>query len=163
MATNYFRTVRNTALALGVVAGVLARTAFAVQATLGWDPSAAAGVAGYMIHYGTSAHTYPWSVDAGNANSFSVNGLQSGQAYYFAVAAYDAAGRQSALSNETVIGTTTPPPTSDVPAGSVSVTSGGGGGCSVQPAGPADALLPLLLLGACLWRSVRRTRTVRAG
>lgn len=62
---------------------------------LTWKPSPDADAAGYLIYYGEHPGEYlsPGSpLDAGSALSASVRGLKNGRAYYFSVAAYDAAG-----------------------------------------------------------------------
>lgn len=61
-------------------------------------------MSGYRIYYGTTSGNYNqargFGVNAGRTTSFTVTGLQSGQRYYFAVSAYDAAGNESTLSAE---------------------------------------------------------------
>ncbi len=39
-------------------------------------------------------------MNAGNATTYTVSGLLSGRAYYFAVSSVDAVGNESAFSNE---------------------------------------------------------------
>jgi hypothetical protein len=71
------------------------------QATLAWDPpEISTDVTGYMLHYGTAPGTYTEAVDVGNTLSYTVSNLSDGQTYYFAVTAKDAAGDESAYSNE---------------------------------------------------------------
>ncbi|RII27087.1 MAG: hypothetical protein CXR31_07480 [Geobacter sp.] len=81
-------------------------TTFAAQTTLAWDPPVNAdgtpftGVAGYHLYFGTSSGTYSQSVNAGNVTSYTISNLAEGATYYFAVTDYDAAGNESAYSNE---------------------------------------------------------------
>lgn len=68
--------------------------------TLSWDPSSDTNVAGFKIYYGTTSQNYPNVVVAGNTNSVTITGLKAGTTYYFAATSYNAAGTESALSNE---------------------------------------------------------------
>ncbi|MBK7549801.1 MAG: fibronectin type III domain-containing protein [Rhodoferax sp.] len=60
--------------------------------------------AGYRVYYGTSSGSYVQvrgaGLNAGPTATYTVTGLQSGQRYYFAVTAYDAAGNESTYSAE---------------------------------------------------------------
>jgi hypothetical protein len=73
-------------------------------ATLTWTSSGDSRVQGYRVYFGTSSRNYAQvkgsGVDAGGAVSYTVTGLQSGQTYYFAVTAYDAARNESDYSAE---------------------------------------------------------------
>jgi len=72
--------------------------------TTNTDGSALTDLAGYKIYYGTVSGVYGAPIDAGSAvgspPGYTVNNLGIGT-YYFAVTAYDTAGRESAFSNET--------------------------------------------------------------
>ena len=72
-------------------------------ARLSWEP-AAGDVASYRVYFGEAPGAYEQApgagIEAGNATSYSVKDLVSGQAYYFAVASVDSTGRQSGLSDE---------------------------------------------------------------
>jgi hypothetical protein len=57
-------------------------------------------VAGYKLYYGTASGNYTYNVNVGNTTSYALSGLSAGATYYFAAAAYDSAGDQSAYSNE---------------------------------------------------------------
>jgi hypothetical protein len=79
------------------------------SATINWLPptqntngSTLTDLAGYTIHYGTSASSLSSSVQVGNPGltSYQVDGLPSGHTYYFAVSAYNSSGQSSALSGE---------------------------------------------------------------
>jgi len=68
---------------------------------LAWDPPRDVTVAGYFLYCGTEAGVYTNKIDIGNNITTSVSGLQEGQTYHFAVAAYNSAGAESPLSNDT--------------------------------------------------------------
>ncbi|MGD0486915.1 MAG: fibronectin type III domain-containing protein [Syntrophorhabdales bacterium] len=70
------------------------------EVTLGWTASASSTVAGYKLYYGTASGNYTYNVNVGNTTSYALSGLSAGATYYFAAAAYDSAGDQSAYSNE---------------------------------------------------------------
>lgn len=77
------------------------------SATLNWTPptqnsngSVLTNLAGYRIHYGTSANNLTQTVQVANPGLTSyVLGNLSGATWYFGVAAYTSAGAESALSN----------------------------------------------------------------
>ncbi len=63
----------------------------------------ARSVAGYRVYYGTSSRSYSQALGSGAfvaTSTYVVTGLQAGHTYYFAVTAIDAAGLESAFSNE---------------------------------------------------------------
>jgi hypothetical protein len=64
------------------------------------DGSPIAGLAGYHIYYGTDPNNFGGTVDVAGASTtaFTVTGLNAGT-YYFAVAAYNADGVESSMSN----------------------------------------------------------------
>jgi hypothetical protein len=64
------------------------------------DGSPVAGLAGYHVYYGTDPTNFGNTIDVAGSSSttYTVTGLNSGT-YYFAVAAYDANGVESAMSN----------------------------------------------------------------
>jgi hypothetical protein len=83
------------------VEGVTA-TAGNGEITLKWDTSTdTVGVKGYKIYYGakpvvSDGDTYDLGpADAGNKLTYTIQGLNNGTTYYFAVTAYDAAGNES--------------------------------------------------------------------
>jgi hypothetical protein len=60
-------------------------------------------VAGYRLYYGTASRSYAQSPGSGlytGSTTVTVTGLSSGNTYYFAVTALDAAGGESGYSNE---------------------------------------------------------------
>jgi fibronectin type 3 domain-containing protein len=71
---------------------------------LGWSAVTDPSVTGYRVYWGTSSHTYVQSLGTGAAvgkvTSFTASGLKSGVLYYFAITSIDAAGNESAYSNE---------------------------------------------------------------
>ena len=78
-----------------------ATPAAAAQAGIAWSaPTDSTGVTGYKVHMGNSSGSYSEHVDVGNTTSYSAGSLSDGSTYYFAVTAYNAAGQQSAYSNE---------------------------------------------------------------
>jgi len=76
----------------------LCSTAFASEISLGWDPEA--GVAGYIVYYGTESGNYTNELDLGTNACVTINGLQPGLTYYFAISSYDTNDLQSPLSGE---------------------------------------------------------------
>lgn len=83
-------------------------TATAGTVTINWQPptenvdgSALTNLAGYHIHYGTSSGNYTQTISVSNPGiaTYVVTNLTPGT-YYFAVAAVNAAGTESALSSQ---------------------------------------------------------------
>ena len=66
--------------------------------TVSWS-AVPAPVFGYKLYWGTRSHEYDSHVDVGSNVSYTVNGLQPGSTYYFAVSAYNGGG-ESSLSAE---------------------------------------------------------------
>lgn len=87
-----------------VVAGMwLSSAAFAGSFTLDWDDSPSAGVAGYMLYYGTASGNYTSKLDVGKVVEYTVKNLAAGTSYYVALASYDAARAESTRSAEVVV------------------------------------------------------------
>jgi len=74
----------------------------AAQVTLAWDPNAESNLAGYAIYWGTASRSYEHKATIGKETSFSIEGLQEGQIYYFAVTASDTDSNESDYSTELV-------------------------------------------------------------
>lgn len=70
----------------------------AASVRLDWSAVPEPDVAGYLVYYGTASGQYfgteadrgPSPVDAGNVTSITLDELENGRLYYFAVSAYDA-------------------------------------------------------------------------
>ncbi|RPJ13631.1 MAG: hypothetical protein EHM37_07060, partial [Deltaproteobacteria bacterium] len=111
---------------------LLAAILFSVMAraetvTLAWDPNSEPDLAGYRLHYGAASGNYTHSIDVGNVTLYAIDGLSSGQTYYFAATAYNSDGKQSGYSNEvshTIPAPNSPPFTPTVPSGPSSVLAG---------------------------------------
>ena len=86
--------------ALFVVLLVATVRAFAIGATLAWDPVDSPALAGYVLHYGPSAGNYTSQIDVGNTTSRTVSNLAEGATYHFAVTAYDASHTETGFSND---------------------------------------------------------------
>ena len=67
---------------------------------LAWNPSKSLAVAGYVLYYGAEKGGHTNRVDIGNNMTASVSGLQEGETYHFAVAAYNSVGVESAPSGD---------------------------------------------------------------
>jgi hypothetical protein len=67
---------------------------------LNWDKSPGRDVRGYRLHYGTTSGSYQGTIDAGKKTTCKISNLIAGRRYYFAVVAYNAAGKESPPSNE---------------------------------------------------------------
>lgn len=70
-------------------------------AVLSWK--ATANVVSYRVYYGTSSRSYQQPLGAGMpaaVTALTVNGLTSGQTYYFSVTGIDANGKETAYSDE---------------------------------------------------------------
>ncbi|HEY1788271.1 MAG TPA: MucBP domain-containing protein, partial [Verrucomicrobiae bacterium] len=72
----------------------------AQSVNLTWSASASPNVVGYNIFYGTVSGTYPNEISTGNVTNLTVSGLAYGGTYYFAAAAVNSSGIQSALSGQ---------------------------------------------------------------
>jgi len=69
---------------------------------IGWDPSNDPAVVGYRIHYGDQPRHYTKTVKVKGrfTSSAVIDNLEEGKAYFFAVTAYSAKGKESAYSAE---------------------------------------------------------------
>lgn len=93
---------------IGIIGAVALWVSFCIavkgsqKVTLAWDASQASDVAGYVLHYGTASQTYTSRIDAGTNTQLSVDGLDEGLTYYFALTAYNSARIESPPSGEIV-------------------------------------------------------------
>ncbi|TKB79431.1 MAG: fibronectin type III domain-containing protein [Nitrospira sp.] len=71
-------------------------------ATLSWDASERADLAGHKIYQATAPGAYgdPIATVPMNVTSYTVPGLASGTTYFFTVTAYNTDGAESSFSNE---------------------------------------------------------------
>jgi len=72
----------------------------ATSITLAWDPNSEPDLAGYILYYGIGSRSYEFAIDVGNQTTYSISGFTEGEDYYFAVAAYNVYGLESAFSDE---------------------------------------------------------------
>jgi hypothetical protein len=77
----------------------------AASVDLAWDPDTDTSIAGYKVYYGTTSGQYIGVIDSGNTSTAKVTNLLGGVTYYFAVSSYNAAGKESPLSNEIAVPT----------------------------------------------------------
>jgi hypothetical protein len=78
----------------------LAAPLTASGAMLVWEASPGAGVADYVVYYGTRSHSYSLSFRTGGEPSFVLPALKPGRNYHFAVTAMSWDGQESVLSDE---------------------------------------------------------------
>jgi PKD repeat protein len=86
--------------------------AAAANLSLSWDPVNDSRVAGYQIHYGTVSSQYDSIVEAAS-DSATIENLQSGQTYYFAVRACDSAQLFCSAFSSEISGTPPAAPTAN--------------------------------------------------
>ena len=84
-------TIRLLVLSLWFLA--LTCHAHAGQVTLAWDANTEIELGGYKLYFGQTSRNYMASVDVGNYTAYSLDGLEAGRTYYFAVTAYDQFGQ----------------------------------------------------------------------
>ncbi|MGD0885995.1 MAG: fibronectin type III domain-containing protein [Thermodesulfovibrionales bacterium] len=134
------------------------------QITLAWNPPTTnangtplTDLAGYIVYYGTAPGNYSQNINVGNVTTSTVSNLTGGTTYYFAVTAYDAAGNQSAYSNQ-VSATTTGQytlTTSTAGSGSGTVTSYPSGiNCGTSCSGSYNAGTIVTLTATSASRSI---------
>lgn len=78
---------------------ILSNQAVVVQ----WLPNTESDLAGYIVHYGTASRAYLYALNAGLATSYTIENLERGREYFFAVTAFDTAGNESQFSREVSI------------------------------------------------------------
>ena len=86
------------------------------SATLTWSPNTEEDLNGYRVYYGESSRQYgPFiPVPSDSAQTYTVEGLQEGKTYFFAVTAVDTSGNESGFSKE-VVKTIEPPEDTQAP------------------------------------------------
>jgi Fibronectin type III domain len=67
---------------------------------LTWSPSISPNIIGYNLYQGTTSHSYTNEFSVGAVTNLVITNTVTGTVYYFAVAAVNASGLQSALSPE---------------------------------------------------------------
>jgi len=100
---------------------------YSAQVALEWQASSG-NVAGYNVYQGTSSGDYDVTLDVGNWTSVTIADLEDGEAYYFAVTAYDLENNESGYSNEVSINSASQDTTNS------SGGDAGGGGCFINTA-----------------------------
>lgn len=103
------RLVFLTILQIIMIMLTMPRVAFPASVVLNWDPSPDADLAGYKVYYQANSSVLPFvgtgategsaPINAGNTTTFTVDGLNPGSSYYFAVTAYNTVGLESVYSN----------------------------------------------------------------
>ena len=94
---------------------------FSAQVTLSWNTNNEADLAGYRLYYKTSINNFNKNnfdekFNVGNKTNHTVQDLESGITYFFAITAYDFSGNESNISSiasYTVPGSTSTPPSDD--------------------------------------------------
>lgn len=79
----------------------------AAQVSLKWiaptsysDGTPLTDLAGYKVYAGNASHSYQQDVSIGTQTSYTLDALDDGATYYFAVTAFNSSGVESAISNE---------------------------------------------------------------
>ena len=78
----------------------VAANLYSGEVILRWDPNTEPDLAGYALFYGRGSGNYQEMIDIGNRIKYTVEGLQGGSTYYFALRAYDELGNKSDYSDE---------------------------------------------------------------
>jgi hypothetical protein len=87
-------------VALGLFCLILSSTVLAEEVTLAWESTQNPNLAGYKLYYGYAPGSYDGVLDVGQETTYTLTDLEEGQAYYFALVAYDVHGEESELSKE---------------------------------------------------------------
>ena len=74
--------------------------ALAGSASLSWQPNSESDLTGYRVYYGAASRTYGPPISVNQGSSYTVNDLQEGDTFFFAVTAVDSSGNESGYSNE---------------------------------------------------------------
>ena len=95
---NLYHTVRPYFLL--ILLCVLPSSVLASSAYLSWAPNSEADLQGYNLYYGTSSRNYASPVPVGKKTNYTLEGLEIGETYYFAITAVDTSGNESGYSSE---------------------------------------------------------------
>ena len=98
-ATVTITTANSKSIQLPVTLTVISATTSG-PTNLSWDPSLSTDVVGYNLYIGTASGSYSFTIDVGLVTSYTLNNLEVGNTYYFAVTAYDSSRLESGFSNE---------------------------------------------------------------
>lgn len=95
---------RLSAAAFALIAPLCAGSSsgFAATMKVSWTSNSESDLSGYRLRFGTAPGSYSTEIDTGKTVSWTVDGLDAGRPYYFAVVAYDLAGNESPASDEVV-------------------------------------------------------------
>ena len=74
-----------------------------LKLTLAWSPVPESNIQGYRLYVGNASNQYTRTYEVGSSLSFPVDGLVSGQTYYFAVKAIGNTGLIGASSDELIV------------------------------------------------------------
>jgi len=87
-------------VSLVVFLSLVTSLAFAGSATISWQANTEPDLQEYRVYTGTSSRTYGTPNPVGKETSYTVDNLEEGITYYFAVTAVDTSGNESGFSQE---------------------------------------------------------------
>lgn len=85
---------------LAVFLGLVTSQVFAGSAVISWQANTEPDLQEYRVYTGTASRTYGTPTPVGKATSYTVDNLEEGVTYYFAVTAVDTSGNESGFSQE---------------------------------------------------------------
>ena len=85
---------------IGIFLCLIPSLVFAGSATVRWQANTEPDLQEYRVYTGTSSRTYGTPVPVGKVTSYTINDLEEGITYYFAVTAVDTSGNESGFSQE---------------------------------------------------------------
>jgi len=136
-------------------------------AKINWNNNSEEDLAGYHVYFGTASGNYQYNLNVGLNKPVYIKGLQEGISYYFAVTAFDWSFKESDLSEEVRVITSSNPPQDDLinvaiqpseavyqlgtykPYSSLALENELFGIRIYLPAGAADGILPVAAGGFC--------------
>ena len=95
------------------------------SATLQWAANSESDLVGYKVYQGTTSGSYGPAVDVGDTTVYTVQNLEAGLMYYFAVTAQDSSGNESLPSIEVSKLISTPPTDTTSPSVNLTTPSNG--------------------------------------